>query len=44
MYDLYRSTMRAVERFDTQDWMLVMICAVIIGFFCLRGFGSRSGY
>lgn len=44
MYDFYHSAMRSIERFNSQDWMLVMIGAVIIGFFCLRGFGSRSGY
>ncbi len=29
---------------DRQEWILVFVCVVIIGFFCLRGFGSRSSY
>jgi hypothetical protein len=29
---------------DKQEWLLVLIAAVVIGFFALRGFGSRSNY
>ena len=29
---------------DPQQWFLVLVAAVIVGFLFLRGFGSRSGY
>jgi hypothetical protein len=29
---------------DRQAWLLVLCGVVIIGAFCLRGFGSRSNY
>lgn len=44
MSQLIHSTMKAIEKFGTQEWMLLMIFVVICGFFCLRGFGSRSSY
>jgi hypothetical protein len=36
--------MSSVNRFDAQDWLLVFVGAVLIGVFCMRGFGSRSNY
>jgi hypothetical protein len=27
-----------------QEWTLLFVGAVIVGFFCMRGFGSRSKY
>ncbi len=32
------------ERLGTQEWALLLIGVVLVGYFCLRGFGSRSGY
>lgn len=30
--------------FNRQDWIYVMAGSVIIGYFFLRGFGSRTNY
>ncbi len=30
--------------FDRQEWIFVMAGSVIIGYFFLRGFGSRTTY
>lgn len=40
----YNEAIRLINRLDTQQWMLVLIGVVIVGVFCLRGFGSRSEY
>jgi hypothetical protein len=29
---------------DRQEWLLVLIGAVVVGFLCLQGMGSRKGY
>ena len=33
-----------IDRMGTQEWMLVLGGVIILGLFCMRGFGSRSGY
>ncbi len=33
-----------LEHLNRQEWLLVLVGVVIVGFFCLRGFGSRSSY
>jgi NADPH:quinone reductase-like Zn-dependent oxidoreductase len=33
-----------VNRMGPQQWVLVLGAAIIVGVFCLRGFGSRSNY
>ena len=44
MDDLWRDVMRTVESMSVQHWILVLVAAIIVGFCCLRGFGSRSKY
>ena len=44
MHDLYTRAMHWVDNIDRQDWLLVLVAAVVVGFFLLRGFGSRSNY
>jgi hypothetical protein len=44
MDHLYRDVMRYVNRLDTHEWTLVLLGVILIGFLCLRGFGSRSDY
>jgi hypothetical protein len=36
--------MRVVNCIDAQDWVLVLVGVIVVGVFCLRGFGSRSQY
>jgi hypothetical protein len=40
----YWTVMRFVEQMDIQEWLLALFGVVIVGLFCLRGFGSRSKY
>jgi hypothetical protein len=44
MGDFYRYVMRWFDSLDKQEWLLVLIVAVVIGFLALQGFGSRSKY
>ena len=44
MGNAYQYVMRWFNSLDKQEWLLVLIAAVIIGFVALRGFGSRSNY
>jgi hypothetical protein len=44
MWDYYDNTVSWLLRLDSQEWFLAMCAALIIGFFALRGFGSRSNY
>jgi len=39
-----RDVMRFIDRMDTQDWLLALLAVVVVGLFCMRGFGSRSNY
>jgi len=36
--------LRWINGMDTQQWFYVLVCAIIVGLVCLKGFGSRSGY
>ena len=42
--DYYNSVMRAVAGLGPNEWLVVMIAVVLLGFFCMKGFGSRSDY
>ncbi len=44
MIQYWNNLLRQIDRLDTEQWTLVLVAAIVVGFFCLRGFGSRSGY
>ena len=44
MGHFWRDVLRHVDRMDTHEYLLLLLCAIVIGFFCMRGFGSRSEY
>jgi hypothetical protein len=44
MTQLYHEFFRLFDRLDTQQWLVVLVIAVIVGMICLRGMGSRSSY
>ena len=44
MHELFRSANHWVNGLDKQDWLLVLIAAVAVGFLLLQGFGSRKNY
>ncbi|MGC4005946.1 MAG: hypothetical protein QM811_23630 [Pirellulales bacterium] len=33
-----------IARLNYQDWFLIMVGTVVVGFFMLRGFGSRKNF
>ena len=35
---------RRIQTLDRTEWIYVFCGVVIVGFFCLRGFGSRKYY
>jgi len=38
----YDGAMRWIYHLDRQSWFLVLFGALVAGYFCLRGFGSRK--
>ncbi len=44
MSQLYREFLRLFDRLDTQQWLVVLVIAVVVGLICLRGVGSRSSF
>lgn len=38
------STMQWVLSLDRQEWLIVLLVVTVLGFFCMRGYGSRSNY
>ena len=35
---------RALQSLDRHEWIGVFFVALVIGYFCMRGFGSRAKY
>ena len=44
MWEVYNDLARLVRRMGPEEYFLLVAMAVIVGFFCLRGIGSRSRY
>jgi hypothetical protein len=48
MWQLYhqctKSTTAWMLSLDRQEWLTVLVAVTVVGFFCMRGFGSRSNY
>jgi hypothetical protein len=36
--------MRWFNKLDRQEWLIVLVVAMLFGFLCMRGYGSRSNY
>jgi len=34
----------AIDRMDMQDWVVVLFIMILVGWICMRGYGSRSNY
>ncbi len=41
---LYHQTERFLERLEPRHWVIILAGMIVVGLFCLRGFGSRSNY
>jgi hypothetical protein len=45
MWDFfYRSVVGRIEHLDQRQTELLILVTVFVGFWCMRGFGSRSSY
>ena len=47
MYRLERisvEVVRAIERMDSQQWIVLSAVAIVVGAILLRGYGSRTTY
>ncbi len=44
MSQLYREFLKIFDHLDTQQWLVVLVIAVVVGMICLRGMGSRSSF
>jgi len=44
MSHYFQEIMRHVDHLGPRGWFWVLAAAIIVGAFCLRGFGSRSRY
>ena len=44
MNRLWQDAIDLIDGMGTQEWMLVLVGVIVLGFFCMRGFGSRSNY
>jgi len=40
-FDLF---LRQLNHLTTWQWFAVLLAVLILGIFCMRGFGSRTGY
>jgi hypothetical protein len=43
-HEFYHAVFSRLENLDFQQFALLVIVIVAFGFYCLRGFGSRSNY
>lgn len=44
MWHFFRDLTRFLQRIDPGEYLMLLVLGLVIGFFCLRGFGSRSKY
>jgi hypothetical protein len=44
LWSIGRYVIRYTGEFDRTQWIFILVGAVIVGFLCLRGFGSRQNY
>jgi len=44
MWHFCNDLVRLVQRMRPEEFFVLVVLAIAIGLFCLRGFGSRSSY
>ena len=42
--DIYYQLVQYANRLSPQQWVVGLTVTLLIGIFCLRGYGSRSNY
>lgn len=43
-YESYNTSWNWLNQLDRQEWLMLLLVGMVVGFFCMRGFGSRSKY
>jgi hypothetical protein len=43
-YQCYKATMNWAMGLNRHEWLVMLALVTVIGFFCMRGFGSRNNY
>lgn len=41
---LYHDGWSWVSALDRQEWLMVLLVVTVLGFLCMRGYGSRNNY
>jgi hypothetical protein len=44
LWQLHNDFLRETQHFRIHDWMMLSILVLLIGFYCMRGFGSRAKF
>ena len=43
-WKFYNAVMREVVQFGRKEWIALSLVCVVVGFLCMRGYGSRKDY
>jgi hypothetical protein len=41
---IFRDLARYSHNMQPKQWLMLLLASIIVGFFCLRGIGSRKNY
>jgi hypothetical protein len=48
MWSAYQQFCRTIMSWtltlDRKEWLIILVVVTVIGFFCMRGYGSRNNY
>ena len=44
MWRYYAKLMSWVSTLNRTEWFILLVCVLIVGALCMRGFGSRKNY
>lgn len=44
MWQAYNWAMRSMNGMGTWEWFAVLVAVLVVGLFCMKGFGSPSSY
>ena len=43
-HQCYKAAMHWAMTLSRNEWLIVLLLVTVIGFLCMRGFGSRNNY
>lgn len=44
MWHFVRTVGHWFDRLNRQEWLALLLVVMVVGFMCMRGYGSRSNY